>query len=82
MAKRAPVTGCRPRVIYAAELRALRDEGLLEFARGRGVTVSGTQEQGTVIERARELVRIGREHGYRVEELVEFVQAAAAPPRS
>ena len=63
-------------------LRALRDEGLLEFARGRGVTVSGTQEHGTVIERARELVKLGREHGYRVEELVELVQAAAAPPTS
>jgi hypothetical protein len=57
------------------------DEGLLDFARGRGVTVTGSQQHGTVIERARELVKVGRENGYRIEELVELVEAAAAPPK-
>src|SRR5262249_21129775 len=34
-------------------LRLLRDEGLLEFRRGRGVTVAGTPEKSAVIVRAR-----------------------------
>ena len=36
-------------------LRQLRDEGLLEFRRGRGITVTGTPEQSEVIRRAKEL---------------------------
>jgi GntR family transcriptional regulator len=35
-------------------LRVLRDEGLLEFRRGRGISVAGTPERGAVIPRARE----------------------------
>src|SRR5438309_10108020 len=41
-------------------LRALRDEGLLEFRRGRGITVSGTPEHGAGVEQARGLVRLAR----------------------
>lgn len=59
-------------------LRALRDEGLLDFTRGRGVTVTGTQRQSAVMQSARELVRLGRQHGYRTEELVELIEATAA----
>jgi len=33
-------------------LRQLRDEGLLEFRRGRGITVTGSPGQSAVIERA------------------------------
>jgi GntR family transcriptional regulator len=47
-------------------LRILRDEGLLEFRRGRGVTVSGTAHIGAVIVQARELIAFARAHGYRV----------------
>src|SRR5436189_1357815 len=45
-------------------LRLLRDEGMLEFRRGRGVTVAGTPEQAAVITRAQELVNFARQHGY------------------
>jgi len=55
-------------------LRVLRDEGLLEFRRGRGVSVAGTPEQGAVIARARELVEFARRYGYRVEELIEIIE--------
>jgi GntR family transcriptional regulator len=55
-------------------LRLLRDEGLLEFRRGRGITVAGTPEQGAVIARARELVRFARQNGYRLDELVEMIE--------
>jgi len=55
-------------------LRLLRDEGLLEFRRGRGISVAGTPEQGAVIQRARELVEFARRQGYGVDELVEIIE--------
>ena len=54
-------------------LRQLRDEGLLEFRRGRGITVAGTPERGAVVARAQELVRFARAHGYRVDDLVAII---------
>jgi len=58
-------------------LRQLRDEGLLEFRRGRGITVAGTPQRGAVVAHARELVRLARRHGYRVDELVEIIEDVA-----
>jgi len=58
-------------------LRLLRDEGLLEFRRGRGISVSGTPEQGAVVQRAKELVEFARRHGYRVDELVKIIEDVA-----
>jgi GntR family transcriptional regulator len=55
-------------------LRTLRDEGLLEFRRGRGISVTGTPERGAVIARARELVEFARLHGYRPDELVRIIE--------
>ena len=56
-------------------LQLLRDEGLLEFRRGRGITVAGTPERGAVVQRARELVEFARHQGYRVDELVEIIES-------
>jgi len=58
-------------------LRLLRDEGMLEFRRGRGITVAGTPEKGAVIARARELVRFARQQGYRRDELIELIEEIA-----
>ncbi len=55
-------------------LRLLRDEGLLEFRRGRGVTVAGTPEKSAVIARARELVSFARQQGYRRDELIQLIE--------
>jgi DNA-binding transcriptional regulator YhcF (GntR family) len=55
-------------------LRLLREEGLLEFRRGRGITVAGTPERGAVIARARELVRFARQQGYRRDELIRLIE--------
>src|SRR6187200_3657488 len=55
-------------------LRVLRDEGLLEFRRGRGISVAGTPERGVVVQRARELVDFARSQGYRVDELVKIIE--------
>ena len=59
-------------------LRLLRDEGLLEFRRGRGIHVAGTPEQGAVLARARELVRFARQQGYRTDELVKIIESVAS----
>ena len=56
-------------------LQILRQEGLLEFRRGRGITVAGTPERGAVVQRARELVEFARHQGYRVDELVEIIES-------
>ena len=58
-------------------LRVLRDEGLLEFRRGRGISVAGTPERGAVVQRARELVDFARSQGYRVDEVVEIIESVA-----
>src|SRR5437763_10499431 len=58
-------------------LRVLRDEGLLEFRRGRGISVAGTPPRGEVVARAHELVRFAREQGYRAEELVRMLEDLA-----
>ena len=55
-------------------LRLLRDEGMLEFRRGRGVTVAGTPERGAVIARVRELVSFARQQGYRRDELIRLIE--------
>ena len=57
--------------------RQLRDEGLLEFRRGRGVTVAGTAERGAVATHARDLVQFARRHGYALDELVEIIESVA-----
>jgi GntR family transcriptional regulator len=55
-------------------LRLLRDEGLLEFQRGRGITVAGTLERGAVVSRALELIDFARHHGFRRDELIHLIQ--------
>ena len=55
-------------------LRQLRDEGLVEFRRGRGITVAGTPERGAVISRAQELLDFAREQGYRPDELARIIE--------
>jgi GntR family transcriptional regulator len=55
-------------------LRLLRDEGLLEFRRGRGISVAGTPERGAVVQRAKELITFARSQGYQLDELVEIIE--------
>ncbi len=69
----AAVLSVNANTVFRA-LRVLRDEGLLEFRRGRGVSVVGTPEQGAVINQARELVEFARRHGYSVDELVNIIR--------
>ena len=69
----AAVLGVNTNTVLRA-LRQLRDEGLLDFRRGRGVTVAGTPEHGAVVLQAKELVRFARQHGYRLDELMRIIE--------
>lgn len=74
----AAVLGVNANTVFRG-LRTLRDEGLVEFRRGRGVTVSGIAPQrSAVIEKARELVELARHYGYRPEELAEIIAQASS----
>lgn len=70
----AAVLGVNTNTVLRA-LRELRDEGLLEFRRGRGITVTGTPERGAVVAQVKELVAFARQQGYRIDELVEIIES-------
>jgi GntR family transcriptional regulator len=53
----------------------LRDEGLLDFTRGRGVRVVGTPQQSAVLVRISELLDFARQQGYRSDEVIAIIQA-------
>jgi GntR family transcriptional regulator len=70
----AAVLGVNKNTVLRA-LHILRDEGLLDFQRGRGITVAGTPERSAVINRVRELVEFCRTQGYHRDEIVEMIEA-------
>lgn len=69
----AAILGVNTNTVLRA-LRDLRDEGLLEFRRGRGITITGTPEESALIERARDLLHYARTQGYRPDELIRLIQ--------
>jgi GntR family transcriptional regulator len=68
----AAVLGVNKNTVLRA-LRELRDEGLLEFRRGRGVTVSASARRSTVVLACQELVRIAKRNGYQRDELIDLI---------
>ena len=69
----ASVLGVNTNTVLRA-LRLLRDEGLLEFRRGRGITVAGTAEKGAVLTKLNELLAFARSQGYQSEELISMLR--------
>jgi GntR family transcriptional regulator len=69
----AAVLGVNTNTVLRA-LRLLRDEGLLEFRRGRGISVAAVPERGAVVQRSRELVEFARRHGYGIDELIQIIE--------
>jgi GntR family transcriptional regulator len=72
----ATVLGVNKNTVLRA-LHVLREEGLLEFRRGHGISVSGTPERSAMTERVRDLLEFGRRHGYRPEEVVQIIEMVA-----
>src|SRR4051812_26715369 len=70
----AAVMGVNTNTVLRA-LRQLRDEGLLEFRRGRGVRVVGPAARGSVLEKAIELVELAGRHGYPRDELLRMIRS-------
>jgi GntR family transcriptional regulator len=69
----AAVLGVNKNTVLRA-MHILRDEGLLDFQRGRGITVAGSPQQGLVVKRIRELVEFCRVQGYRRDEVVQIIE--------
>lgn len=68
----AAVLGVNKNTVLRA-MHILRDEGLVEFKQGRGITVSGTSEKGAVLDRIHEMMDFARSHGYRREEVIDMI---------
>jgi GntR family transcriptional regulator len=70
----ARVLGVNANTVLRA-LRQLREEGLVEFRRGHGITVSGkAPSRSAVITRARDLVQFARHQGYQCDELIQIIE--------
>jgi GntR family transcriptional regulator len=72
----ATVLGVNTNTVLRA-LRELRDEGMVEFRRGRGITVAGTPERGVVMARVRDLVAFARQQGYQPAEVIAMIEAVS-----
>ena len=70
----AAVLGVNKNTVLRA-LHILREEGLLEFRRGRGITVAGTPQRGAVLARTRELLEFARHHGFGREEVIQIMES-------
>ena len=70
----ATVLGVNKNTVIRA-LHILRDEGLLDFTRGRGVRVVGSPQRGAVMARIDELLAYARTQGYRRDEVLALIQA-------
>ncbi len=69
----AAVLGVNKNTVLRA-LHLLREEGLLEFRRGRGITVVGTPQRGAVLARTRDLIEFAQRHGFGREEIIELIE--------
>ncbi len=68
----AAVLGVNKNTVLRA-LHILREEGLLEFRRGRGIAVAGTPERGAVIAQVRNLLEFARQQGYGHGEIIQMI---------
>jgi GntR family transcriptional regulator len=71
----AAVLGVNKNTVLRA-LHLLREEGLLEFRRGRGITVAGTPQRGAVLAQIRQLLDYARQQGYDRAEVIQMIRQA------
>jgi GntR family transcriptional regulator len=70
----ATVLGVNKNTVIRA-LHLLRDEGILDFTRGRGVRVVGTQERSSVLLKLDEMLTYAGRFGYRPEDVVHMIES-------
>ena len=69
----AAILGVNKNTVLRA-LHLLRHEGVLEFRRGRGITVAGVPERAAVMQKVHELVEYARSQGYRRTEVIAMIE--------
>ena len=69
----AAVLGVNKNTVLRA-LHMLRDEGLLEFRRGRGISVTGTPQRGAVLGQVRSLIEFAGRQGYERDEVIQMIK--------
>ena len=70
----AEVIGVNKNTVMRA-LHILRDEGLLDFTRGRGIRVVASPGKSLLQTRINELLSFARKQGYRHEEVLAIIEA-------
>jgi GntR family transcriptional regulator len=70
----ATVLGVNKNTVIRA-MRMLRDEGILDFTRGRGVRVVGTQERSAVLTRLVETLSFARDFGYHPDDVISMIKS-------
>ena len=70
----AAILGVNKNTVLRA-MHILRDEGLVEFGRGSGITVTGSAHKGAVLRQVRELVDFARRQGYRREDVIGMIES-------
>ena len=60
-------------------LRLLREEGVVEFRRGRGITVTAAPQSAALLAAARDLLALARRQGYDRDDLIRLIQTLPDP---
>lgn len=68
----AAILGVNKNTVIRA-LHELRDEGLLDFTRGRGTRVVGTPQRGAVLSQIDDLLDFARRQGFRRDEVIQLI---------
>ena len=74
----AAVLGVNRNTVLRA-LRLLREEGVVEFRRGRGITVTAAPQAAALVAAARDLLAEARRNGYDRGDLIRLIQALPDP---
>jgi GntR family transcriptional regulator len=70
----AAVLGVNKNTVLRA-LHMLREEGVLTFTRGRGITVAGSLEKTALVQEMHRLLQLARSLGYRRTEVIAMMEA-------
>ena len=69
----AEVLGVNKNTVIRA-LHILRDEGLLELTRGRGIRVVGTVDKAVVLTQLRDFLKVARANGYERSDIIQMIE--------